>query len=170
MMAARPVETAGPARPLVVFALDGQRYALPLDRVLRALRVVAVTPLPAAPPIVLGIVDLGGAVVPVVDLRRRFALPPRAARLSDHLVVATTGRRTVALLVDEATGLVEAAPESYAPAAAIVPRLELVAGAVKLADGLILIHDLERLLSLEDETALDRALAAEQGGGDDPVR
>jgi purine-binding chemotaxis protein CheW len=151
--------------PLVVFSLNGQRYALPLDRVHRSIRVVAITPLPAAPAIVLGVVDLGGVVIPVIDIRRRFNLPPRDVRLSDHLIVATAGKRTVALLVDETKGVLEPGPESYASASAIMPRLDLVAGAVKLEDGLVLIHDLERLLSLEDETALEQALL---GGAQTP--
>ena len=145
-------------RPLVVFSLDDQRYALALDRVRRSIRVVAITPLPEAPEIVLGIIDLGGVVIPVIDIRKRFNHPPRDLRLSDHLVIAETGRRTVALLVDETRGVIEASPESCSPAGEIVPGLELVDGAVRLEDGLILIHDLEHLLSLEEETSIDRAL------------
>lgn len=140
--------------------LDGQRYALDLARVRECLRVVAVTPLPGAPSIVLGAIDLRGAVVPVIDLRERFNKPGRDIRLSDHLVIAETGRRTVALLVDEATGVLEASAESCAPASDLLPGLDLIAGTVKLDDGLVLIHDLERLLSLEDEAAIDCALEA----------
>jgi purine-binding chemotaxis protein CheW len=170
MMAAELVETRAEAteQPLVVFSLDDQRYALALARVQRAVRVVAITPLPKAPPIVLGIIDLGGVVIPVIDIRQRFNHPPRDVRLSDHLIVATTGKRTVALLVDETKGVIEASPESFAPAGEILPGLELVDGAMKLENGLILIHDLERLLSLEEETAIDRALSA-SSGSDAPV-
>jgi purine-binding chemotaxis protein CheW len=165
--AVRPSEArAGPAeRFLVVFLLDDRRYALALDRVQRCLRVVAVTPLPEAPAIVLGIIDLGGVVIPVIDTRSRFHHPPREIHLSDHLLIATTGKRTVALLVDETKGVIEASPENHAPAEGILPRLEFVEGAVKLADGLILIHDLARLLSLDEETAIDRALAREEEAG-----
>lgn len=170
MMAAELVETRAEAteQPLVVFSLDDQRYALALARVQRAVRVVAITPLPKAPPIVLGIIDLGGVVIPVIDIRQRFNHPPRDVRLSDHLIVATTGKRTVALLVDETKGVIEASPESFAPAGEILPGLELVDGAMKLENGLILIHDLERLLSLEEETAIDRTLSA-SSGSDAPV-
>jgi len=147
-------------RPLVVFSLDGQRYALPLDQVQRSIRVVAVTPLPEAPPIVLGIIDLGGVVIPAIDVRKRFSHPPRDVRLSDHLVIATTGKRTVALLVDETNGVIEATPVSVAPAGGILTGLELIDGVIKLEDGLILIHNLERLLSLEEEMAIDRAISA----------
>jgi purine-binding chemotaxis protein CheW len=160
----RKMTDAGAAiRPLVVFSLDGQRYALALASVQRAIRVVAITPLPSAPAIVLGAVDLGGAVVPVIDIRKRFGHPCRGPRLSDHLVLATTGRRAVALLVDETNGVIDGSPGKVVPGGEILPGLELVDGAVKLEDGLILIHDLDRLLSLEEEKATDRALNAASG-------
>jgi purine-binding chemotaxis protein CheW len=146
-------------RHLVVFSLDDQRYALPLNFVKRSIRVVAITPLPQAPDIVLGVIDLGGTVVAVIDIRQRFNHRSRDVRLSDHLVIATTGRRTIALLVDETRGVIETSPDSYAPAETILPRLKLVAGAIKLADGLILIHDLDRLLSIDEEAAIDGALS-----------
>ncbi len=75
-------------QPLVVFALDDQRYALALACVQRSIRAVAITLLPKAPAIVLGIIDLAGEVIPVIDMRRRFHQPPRDIRLSDHLLVA----------------------------------------------------------------------------------
>jgi purine-binding chemotaxis protein CheW len=161
-MAAQPVEST--PRPLVVFSLDEQRYALDLARVRRSIHVVAITPLPGAPAIVLGLIDLGGVVIPAIDIRKRFNHAPRDIRLSDHLIVATAGKRTVALLVDETKGVTEVSAESYAPAGGIPTRLKLFDGAMKLDGGLILIHDLERLLSLEEEMAIDRALSAIPGG------
>ena len=58
--------------------------------------------------------------------------------LSDHLVIATTGRRTVALLVDETKGVIETCPDSYASGDAILPHLQLLVRAIKLADGLLI--------------------------------
>ena len=172
IVAAQPLETLaeGTEPSLVVFSLDDQRYALALTCVQRCIRVVAVTPLPKAPAIVLGIIDLGGVVIPVINMRMRFNHPPRDVRLSDHLIVATTGKRTVALLVDETSGVIDGSPEEVVPAGEILPGLELVDGAVKLEDGLILIHDLGRLLSLEEDTAIDRALSGGTGHSDDSAR
>lgn len=147
-------------RPLVIFSLEGRRYALDLPRVSRVVRAVAVTPLPGAPAIVSGLIDLGGAVVPVVNLRERFNLPARPVQLTDQFVIASTGRRTVALRVDASHGVIDGAPEAIVPGDGILPGLGLVDGAVKRPDGLILIHDLGRLLSLDDEATLARALAS----------
>lgn len=148
---------------LVVFSLEDQRYALPLASVQRSIRVVAITPVPKAPAIMLGIVNLGGMVIPVIDLRGHFNHPPREVRLSDQLIVATTGKRTVALLVDAVAGVVEASPENYVPADEIMPRLACLEGVMKAEDRMILIQDLEHLLSFKEGAALDRALRATSG-------
>jgi len=143
---------------MVVFSLDDQRYALPLDRVQRSIRVMAITPLPKAPAIVIGIIDLGGLVIPVMNMRMRFNHTPRDIRLSDQLVIATSGKRTIALLVDETTEVFGPSPDNRTPAGDIAPRLEPIDGTIQVRDGLILILDLERLLSLDEETEIDRAL------------
>jgi purine-binding chemotaxis protein CheW len=143
---------------LVLFALDEQRYALALASVQRAVRVVNVTPLPKAPPSVLGIINVKGDVVPVYDLRRRFHLPEREIELADQLIIATTSRQTVALLVDSVSGVFEVAEEEITSANKILLEMEYVHGVVKLPDGLVLIHDLDRFLSPAEERSLDQAL------------
>src|SRR5690348_17382168 len=105
---------------IVVFLLDGWRYALPLAAVNRAVRAVEVAPLPGAPGLVLGIVDVRGAVIPVVSLRRRFALHDRPVRASDHFVLADAAQRQVALVVDALQGVIACDPSAIvhrAPAA-----------------------------------------------------
>lgn len=149
----------GPVVPLVVFHLDEQRYGLPLAAVERVVRAVEVTPLPKAPEIVLGVVNVRGRVVPVVDLRRRFRLPARGLAPSDQFVLARAARRTLAMVVDSVAGLTECPAESVVAGETVLPGLGWVAGLVKLPDGLVLIHDPGQFLALEEETALDAALA-----------
>jgi len=143
---------------LIVFALDRQRYALPLPVVDRVVRVVAITPLPKAPDIVLGVVNIQGRVIPVIDMRRRFRLPEREIVLTDQLVVAHTVRRPVALVADAVQDVITCAEQSLIAAENILPQVKYVEGVVKLTDGLILIHDLDKFLSLEEESSLDQAL------------
>ena len=146
------------AHQLVGFNLDEQRYGLHLAAVERVVRMVEVTLLPQAPQIVLGVINAQGRIIPVVDIRRRFRLPARDIRLSDHLLIARTARRTVALALDAVTGIVERSAQAVITAEEILPGLEYVEGVMKLDDGLILIHDLDTLLSLEEEQTLDAAL------------
>jgi purine-binding chemotaxis protein CheW len=143
---------------LVVFCLDEQRYALPLRVVERIVRVAEVAPLPNAPATVLGVIDVGGQVLPVFNLRQRFRLPERAINPADHLLIAHTGFRRAALLIDEARGVIEIPPMDVSDINQIVPGVVQVCGVVIRGDGLVLIHDLEKFLSLDEEYALDQAI------------
>lgn len=144
---------------LVIFMLDDRRYALPLAVVERIIRAVEITPLPKAPDIVLGLINWRGRIIPVMNLRRRFRLPERDLRLSDHFIVARTARRVVALVADAVTGIVVCRSDALTPAQEVLPRLRYLAGVVTLEDGLILIHDLDQFLSLEEEEALTAAMS-----------
>ena len=143
---------------LVVFALEDQRYALHLSAVERIVRAVEMTPLPKAPEIVIGVINVQGRIIPVFNIRRRFHLPEREIELSDQLIIANTARRTVALVVDTVDGVIERLSEEITPADQVLPRIEYVEGIVKLENGLVLIHDLDKFLSIDEETKLDEAL------------
>jgi purine-binding chemotaxis protein CheW len=143
---------------LVVFTLDDQRYALHLSTVVRVVRVVEITPLPKAPEIVTGMVNVQGQIVPVFNIRKRFRLPEREINLSDQLIIANTSKQPVALIVDGVTGVIEFSENKVITSEKILPDMEYVKGIVKLEDGMILIHDLNRFLSLEEEKALDIAM------------
>jgi purine-binding chemotaxis protein CheW len=148
---------------LLIFTLDEQSYALRLAAVERVVRAAAITPLPQAPQIVLGVLDLQGQVIPVIDLRRRFGLPTRDLRTSDQFVVARAGELTVALVVDGTRDVLDAGAEvMVAPDQVLSAGLDFLEGVTRTADGLVLIHDLASLLFPEEQTLLARAL--EQGG------
>ena len=122
---------------LVVFTLDELQYALPLDVVQRIVHLVEITPLPKAPEIVLGIVNIQGQIIPVVNIRRRFRLTEREARLTDQLLIAQTSRINVALVVDSVSGVIQRRGLEIVDTEAIVSGIEYIEGVVKLEDGLI---------------------------------
>lgn len=143
---------------LITFTLEAQRYALTLSSVENVVRAVEITPLPKAPPIVLGIINVKGRVIPVVDIRKRFGLPSRKPGLSDHLIIAVTPKRPVALVADRVDGVMDTGEQDMVPADQVLPNTAYVKGVVKLKDGLLLIHDLAGFLSLDEENALNDAL------------
>ncbi len=139
-----------------VFNLDARLYALYLAAVKRVVRVVDITPLPKAPDIIRGIINMGGEIVPVFDIRKRFGLPSRETRLSDQMVIAQTSTRTVALIVDETQGPIGG--RGMVAAERFAEGSEYVAGVMKLENGMVLIHDLDTFLSNSEQQALDIAL------------
>lgn len=143
---------------LVVFSLDDLRFALPLSVVERVIRVVDISPLPKAPEIVMGIINLQGQPIPVVDIRQRFRLPKREIALSDQIIISRTSRRTIGIVVDGVAGVIECREQEITDAGKLVPGIEYVEGVARLEDGMILIHNIERFLSIEEEESLSDAI------------
>lgn len=142
----------------LVFLLDAQRYALYVRVVERVVHAAAITPLPKAPEIVLGVINLEGKLIPVLDIRKRFNLPQRSLRTSDQFVIARTASRHVALLVDNVVNVTDRDNGEIIPADDIVDGVSYISGIVKDREGLVLIHDLDTFLSIEEESQLDNAL------------
>ena len=88
---------------VILLRLEGHDYALPLGCVVEVVRMAALAPLPDAPAHVLGLLDLRGRVVPVLDLRRRLGLPPAEAGLSTPICVVEAGGGGFGLLADAVT-------------------------------------------------------------------
>jgi purine-binding chemotaxis protein CheW len=145
---------------LLTFELDQQRFGLPMADVREVVRVAAFAPLPKAPQVIEGVLNFRGTAVPVLDIRARFSLPPRAVRTSDHLVVAQAGKRIAAIRVDRVSDLIEAAARDIEDATSVTPHSGIVSGVLKLPGDIILIHDLARFLTAAEAADLDRSLEA----------
>jgi len=143
---------------LVVFTLDSQRFALPLSAVERAIRIIEIVPLPKAPDIVIGVINLHGQIIPVVNIRKRFNLSEKEVNLNDHIVISHSKKRLLGILVDNITGVLEFPEHKIITADKIISGIEYVEGVVKLEDGIILIHDIDKFLSLEEEKTLNDAM------------
>lgn len=147
---------------LVVFALARQRYGLALTAVERVLPMVAVSPLPGCPAAVLGAINVHGEIVAVVDLRQCFGLPAGEYGPGARLLLARTPQRVVGLPVDEVVGMVELPEDAVVEPDAVTAGIAHVSGIAKLADGVLLIQDLDSLLSGEEERVLAASLGNEQ--------
>jgi chemotaxis signal transduction protein len=142
---------------LVAVRVGGQRWALPLAAVERAIPMVEIAPLPKAPTGVLGAINVHGEPVPVLDLDSRLGRAPREHGARAKLVLARTATRRVALPVDDVLGVVAVAGAAVGPAPDSVPAP--VAGIAALPDGVLLISDVDAFLSPDDERAVAAALS-----------
>lgn len=146
----------------MVFALEGMRFALPGSAVREVVRATAVAPLPDAPGVVEGVIDYRGLAVPVLGARVRFGLPRLPLDPSQHFIVADAGGRTVALRVDRALDTLDLPSEDWTAAVDVAPGGLRSPAVARLADGLVVIHDLTSFLSGEESIRLDRALADDE--------
>lgn len=142
----------------ILFLIENRLYALPLSTVERVIRAVEITPLPQSPPTVQGVIDLHGQLVPVLNMRRRLDLPARELRLDDHLIVAQTGKRVIAFVVDEVKGIIELPVKQLIAGEKIFAGISHLDGGLRTEHGLVFIYNPEQLLSFEDEVLTASAL------------
>lgn len=156
---------------LFVFRLDEQRLALPLEAVERVIRAVEITPLPKAPPGILGVINLQGHMIPVLNLHKLLGLephsaPPRELELSDQLIIAHLSGRRAALAVDEVKGVVAGAAQQLTHSEdgeAAGHGLRHIMGALTFEDGIAAICDPDRLLAAAQSELLDQAMPPQEG-------
>ena len=152
---------------MVLFNLDSSRaresYALPLLSVRRVLRMVEVTPLPKAPSVVLGVVDMHGEMIPIMSMRKRLGMDEPEADPAAQILVAETPRRSMGLVVHEVTGVQPFKQEEIISAKTMVSGVEHIAGLARIEEGIVLIHDLEKFISPQEEEQLEGLLARGAG-------
>jgi len=143
---------------IVLFRLEEPRYALYLSAVERVIQSVEITPLPKAPEIVPGVINMQGEIVPVIDIRKLFHLPTREINIEDQFIIARTSKRLMVLAVDSVEGVYEIANYKVADAKETFPFADYLSGVTVVANNIILINNLEKFLSLNEQHALDKAL------------
>jgi len=143
---------------LLVFSLEGQAYGLPLAAVDRVLLAVDIVALPGAPPIVGGVINMHGEIIGVVNIRWRFRLPTRETGLYDRMIIARATNRKIAFITESVVGVREYPEGTIINAKALFPQLEQISGICGTEDGLIILYDLDGLLTENEEFALVEAL------------
>jgi len=159
------------AQQFLVFQLGGDEFALPIGVVDEVARAPAqVTRLPKTPAFLDGVINLRGEVLPVVDQRRRFDMPPAADRDARRLIVVRTDRHRAGLIVDAVSEVLRSSAEAIEPAPDLTGEAtRLVHGVINLeaAGRMILLLDPAELLTRTERGLLDafQAKAAKVGAG-----
>lgn len=135
---------------LVTFSL-GEEYGVPINQVREVVRVSGITSVPNSPSYMEGVINLRGRVLPVLNLRKRLGLPSKGIGRTSRIIVTETGDRVMGLLADSVShvikmpsGFIEAAPEEV-----LEVDTDYITGVGKMRDRLIILLDLQRLLSRE---------------------
>jgi len=148
------------AEKLLVFALAGLQCALEISKIERIVPAVAISPVPQAPAIVLGLVNVQGRILPVLNIRRLFRLPAIETSPADRMVIARTANRPVVMVVDDVLGVQEFDEEDIVTPDQVYPGIEYLDGVTGIGAGIIYIYDLDSFLSSEEDAEIERLLAA----------
>jgi purine-binding chemotaxis protein CheW len=131
---------------VVVFQVAGRSYALSLEHVVEVLRMVAVTPLPETPPWVLGVVNLRGTLIPMIDLRPRLGLAAAQPDPAQVFLVARARGRTVGLLADSVGDIVQVAGAGQQLGGDTEATGPILGGTGELGSGAVVTISLEQLI------------------------
>ena len=146
----------GNERQLVVFDLSGEAYGVNIETVREIIRMQAVTYVPDTPDFVEGVINLRGNVNPVVDLRKRFGLNVDEETDDTRIVVVDIGGESIGVTVDAVTEVLRITEDAVEPTSALITTEDsfYIEGIAKLGDRLLILLDLERVLSTEERDAL----------------
>lgn len=135
------------------FEVGQGHYALDIMSVKEVINPLPITPVPHAPPFVEGLIELRGAFLPIIDLRRRLGAPAAA---DSKIVVARVGEQRVGLIVDRVSEVARIDPTAIEPAPPMArgEQAAFFIGVTKIADRIVLVVDLEQMLSADEQTAL----------------
>lgn len=146
---------------LVVFELANEVYGVDISRVQEIIRMTTITRLPRAPEFVEGVINLRGKVIPVVDLKKRFGLEQGERTKSSRIVVVDVGDHVIGMVVDAVSEVLRVPTEAVEPPSPVVTTIEsdYIRGIAKVEGRLIILLDLDRVLSWEEKKKL-REVAA----------
>ena len=142
----------GPVVQWVTFKLGDETYAINVMQVQEVLRVSEIAPVPGAPEFVLGIINLRGNVVTVMDARKRIHLPPKDVDDDSRIVIIEAGSQVVGMLVDCVAEVIEVRDSDIEPAPSVGndESSKYIQGVVNRDEGLIILMDLDKLLTEEE--------------------
>lgn len=138
------------ARQICTFFIGNQTFGVPVSQVQEVIRFQPITPVPLAPEVVEGMINLRGQIVIALDLRRRLELTRRTAGDPMNVVVRTAAG-AVSLLVDKISEVVEVEESSFEPppATASSETREVLLGIYKLDGRLLHLLDTEKVCQVQ---------------------
>jgi purine-binding chemotaxis protein CheW len=142
---------------LACFRIGAEMYALDIMRIKEIIRPQRLTPVPKAPSFIEGVINLRGAVVPVVDLRKRFEQPAAAPERQTRILICALAGKIVGLLVDEVAEVRRYTRQEIQPAPQFLrgQGSGFFLGVCRRDDQLVMLIDLEKILSSGERIDLE---------------
>jgi purine-binding chemotaxis protein CheW len=149
-------------KQMVVFELGNEFYGVDIAAVEGIIKMQAITKMPQAPAFVDGITNLRGSVVPVIDLRTRFGLPRQESSKETRIITIVMDGTKIGMVVDGVSEVLSVPDDSIEPPPPMVTTVNsaFIKGIAKLADRLVIILDLGKVLTIEEKAFLASSMAS----------
>jgi len=141
-----------PVTEWVTFRLENEKYGVNVMQVREVLKNTEIAPVPGAPDFVVGIINLRGNVVTVMDTRKRFGLPPAEATDVTRIVIIEARGQVVGMMVDSVAEVVDLRQSEIelAPNVGNDESAKYIQGVSKQGEELLILVDLDKLLAVDE--------------------
>jgi len=149
-------EATSTEQQLVSFDLATESYGVDIGAVREIIRLQEITNVPRTPEFVEGVINLRGKVIPVVDIRKRFGLPVGDQSAENRIVVVDIGGQDIGVIVDAVNEVLRIFSDSVEPPSSVITTADsdYLMGIAKVDDKLLILLDLESVLSAEERAVL----------------
>ena len=144
---------------LVSFEIGEEKFGVEILCVKEIIRILSITRVPGSPDFVEGVINLRGQVVPVVDLRRRLGIGRKEFDATTRMIVVELGGQQVGFIVDVVSQVLRIPAETIEPPPQMVTGVdsEYIQGLTRVGDRLLMLLDLQRILSRAEQAAIRKA-------------
>jgi purine-binding chemotaxis protein CheW len=152
-MGERHVYRGESVEQLVTFRLDDKDFGIPITQVYEIIFVPSISPIPKAPRSIIGVINLRGEIIPVIDLRIQFGQPAATYPSKRQRIVITVSQgKVIGLLVDEVTEVLRVSVESMEalPNSIATVDTEYIKAIYKLPQRIVILLYLDRILSFSE--------------------
>jgi purine-binding chemotaxis protein CheW len=141
---------------LVTFHIGDEEFGVEILKVQEIIRMIGITRVPKAPAFVEGVINLRGKVIPIIDLRKRFGMAAQEYDKHTRIIVINIKNVIVGFVVDSVSEVLRIPSSTVEPPPAIISGIEAeyISGVGKLADRLLILLDLDRLLKQSEQNML----------------
>lgn len=153
-------------RKIVGFKIRDDDYAFEIMKVVEIIRLKEITEVPTAPDFIEGVINLRGKIIPIIDLRRRFNMESKDTTITFRIIIVEYAKhQLVGVVVDEVSKVVNVKEGELLPAPSTVTGVggRYIQALVKIADRIIVLLDIEKIFSEEEQVEL-KTLAKSEGG------
>ncbi|WP_107872175.1 chemotaxis protein CheW [Pseudoduganella sp. UC29_71] len=150
------------AAEYLAFTLGQEEYGIDIQKVSEIRSYEAPTRIASAPEFVKGVINLRGLIVPIVDMRIKFNVGEPTYNQFTVVIILNIGHRVVGMVVDSVSDVTILTPEQVKPAPEITSTLntEYIVGLGTIDERMLILVDIDRLMTSADMGLLDTALAA----------
>jgi purine-binding chemotaxis protein CheW len=147
---------------IVVFELGAEFFGVDISTVESIIKMQAITKMPHSPRFVEGVTNLRGKVLPVIDARKRFGMPPQEPDRKSRIIIISVDRREVGLIVDGVSEVLTINEQTIeqAPPLATTVESAFITGIAKINDRLVILLDPAQVLTDQEQESLAEFSAA----------